>query len=1061
MKNMVLFRFISTFFCLMAVKAAFALPFDYTIYDKKNGFEQSFIYTITQDRQNFLWIGAFDGLYRWDGFSFKKFTRQQGLVEDVVVSSFVDHRGTLYFGHIQGGITIIEGKEIRTLRLPSPSIPQPVAFMEANNHVFVLSRNHGVFVIGRDSVDGYLQNAFENRVCKGMAIMNDRLFISHHEGVSHIDLHDLFSGVDQVVDIPELDGMAASAICPQLHGKGLWVATEEGGIFKMDNRLSLELMIQPPKGHVELFYEDSHGSLWAGLKNRGILKYEQESGSYFLQNTIHTDTGFPSAQISCMIQDHENNYWIGSFDQGLIYLKNAPVETFQYMDFEFNEINAVIAWNRNQFLVGTNCGFFSLQYDPVKNEWRAIREQWMEAFKKTISALCQGTKGLYLGAIDNGVYVIKERHEIREIFMNSALKNTRIRKIVEDSVGNIWISASGAGIFRINEEKKEIENYSTATGLLHNEIYDLFIDDENKVWMGMHSNGLSVLDTDNEFFHLTKSGYLAARDINSIREDKWGNIWIASDGLGLFKYNKKFQLIKNYTVADDLLSDYCSFIIPDDEYIWVGYFNGIDRISYTGDLIERYYSTHTNDFAPLLNAAEINKGGGILIPSTEGFHILNRNLKKGKVNKRRLVLTSLKVNDEERSFTDLVNNDGRLALSSAENRLIFEFMAVSFDPAGKMMYAYRLHEGGEATWSPPSDSRMVPFPSLPPGEYNFEVKSFLKESPQDFELLSIQFRIRPPFYQEIWFIVLALVSILALSYFFHRRRTIRIIRQKNKFEKLVELRTREINLQKEEIVKKNQALKTAQRVIVKKNSQLTDLNGTLENLVEERTEKLQNALKELEIFLYHASHDLKGPLARIKGLNMLAQMETSHAQLHALELMNNEGRRLDFVLDKLAKIHSVITIEPVAERINLMNLVGQVMQKFAEWSEFETIKWQFDIDRELEANSDEELVKIILENLIENAIIFHHNDPSREKIIKVSAASGDSRVDISVYDNGLGIPEEIHHRIFDMYYRGSLCSRGNGLGLYLVQKAVEKTNSRICFETIPGGFTRFDIALPD
>lgn len=1048
--------------CLwLIVGSVSAFPFEYKVYDKRNGFEESFIYTIAQDHQNFLWIGAFDGLYRWDGVSFRKYTRQQGLAEDVVVCSFVDGAGTLYFGHIQGGITIMKDKEITSMSLPSPSIPQPVAFLEVKNRIFTLSRNHGIFVIGPNAVEGFLHDQFENRVCKSMAVMDDKLFIAHNEGVSYIGLHDLFSGINNVREVPELEYMAVSKICNGKRGESLWVATEEDGIYKLRPGLQLEKVFMPPDPYqAELFYEDSNSCLWIGLKNHGIIKFDYNEGAYRLKNTINTEVGFPSTQISCMIQDHENNYWIGSFDKGLIYLKNAPLESFEFRDFEFSEINAVLSWKNDQFLVGANRGFYYMQYDPVKNEWRAGQEDWMRKFRKTISALHAGKKGIYFGTVDNGVYCINESKEIREISMNSALKNSRIRKIVEDNRDNLWISASGAGIFKINEEKEEIVNYSTGSGLLHNEIYDLFNDNDDKLWIGMHSNGLSVLDTADEFFHLTKSGYLAARDINAIREDKAGNIWIATDGLGLFKYNKKFQLIKNYTVANNLLSDYCSFIIPDDEYMWVGYYSGIDRISYATDQVERYYSNYTNDFAPILNAAGINQRGEILIPSADGFHILNRQLKQTAVRKRHLILTGLKVNDKDVAISDILNKKGELILSAAENRLIFEYMAVSFDPSVKMMYAYRLKEEGKETWSPPSDSRAVPFPSLPPGEYTFEVKSFAEDNPQEFEILAVQFRIKPPFYQKIWFILLSLFSILAVSYIYHRRRTIRIIRQKNEFEKLVQIRTREISQQKEEIIKKNYALKTAQKIIVKKNNQLLELNGKLENLVEERTEKLQNALKELEIFLYHASHDLKGPLARIKGLNMLAQMETNNAQLHALELMSHEGHRLDFVLDKLAKIHAVVTLEPAEGKVNVEAVASRVVEKFQSWAEYPDIKWEYDIDPGVEARLDEDILKIILENLVENAIIFHHNDPQKEKIIRISAGRTEDHVQISVFDNGSGMPKAIQDRIFDMYFRGSICSRGNGLGLYLVQKAIEKSNGRIVFETKLDEFTRFDMMIP-
>ena len=105
------------------------------------------------------------------------------------------------------------------------------------------------------------------------------------------------------------------------------------------------------------------------------------------------------------------------------------------------------------------------------------------------------------------------------------------------------------------------------------------------------------------------------------------------------------------------------------------------------------------------------------------------------------------------------------------------------------------------------------------------------------------------------------------------------------------------------------------------------------------------------------------------------------------------------------------------------------------------------------------LIRIILENLIENAVFFcGTNMPS----IQVQMVELDeSEVKIEVRDNGQGIAPELQNRVFDMYFRGNERSKGNGLGLYIVKKAVEKLNGRIEMESALHEGTTFHVFLPN
>jgi signal transduction histidine kinase len=100
---------------------------------------------------------------------------------------------------------------------------------------------------------------------------------------------------------------------------------------------------------------------------------------------------------------------------------------------------------------------------------------------------------------------------------------------------------------------------------------------------------------------------------------------------------------------------------------------------------------------------------------------------------------------------------------------------------------------------------------------------------------------------------------------------------------------------------------------------------------------------------------------------------------------------------------------------------------------------------------------MILENLLENAI--HFGTPEGCEIM-MKATEGEGYIQIKISDNGPGIPKEYQEQVFEMYFRGSERSRGNGLGLYIVKKAVEKLNGTVRMETEWGRGTTFIVTLP-
>jgi signal transduction histidine kinase len=80
--------------------------------------------------------------------------------------------------------------------------------------------------------------------------------------------------------------------------------------------------------------------------------------------------------------------------------------------------------------------------------------------------------------------------------------------------------------------------------------------------------------------------------------------------------------------------------------------------------------------------------------------------------------------------------------------------------------------------------------------------------------------------------------------------------------------------------------------------------------------------------------------------------------------------------------------------------------------------------------------------------------------VSLKAEIRNESVEIVLTDNGIGVDESVIHRLFDMFFKGTELSKGNGLGLYIVQKSVQALDGKIEVESELGSFTKFTVNLP-
>jgi signal transduction histidine kinase/tetratricopeptide (TPR) repeat protein len=285
-------------------------------------------------------------------------------------------------------------------------------------------------------------------------------------------------------------------------------------------------------------------------------------------------------------------------------------------------------------------------------------------------------------------------------------------------------------------------------------------------------------------------------------------------------------------------------------------------------------------------------------------------------------------------------------------------------------------------------------------------------------------------------IVLLLISLLAIKTFHYNRK----IKKAN----------REITEQKEEIQCQSEEL-------IATSDAISKINVGLEYKIEQRTDALKKAYKELDTFFYRASHDFRRPLTTFLGLAEVAAITLKDANaLDLFDKVKTTALNLDKMLIKLHAISEVGSQELIRKEVMLQEIFDTVHQRFSETLRNKNIRISADINVQKPFISYPTIIKPMVDNLIENAIQFCG---AEDPFIRLKAYQTGDLITIEVHDNGSGIPKEYQPQVFDMYFRASERSTGNGLGLYIVKKAVQRLNGTVVLTSDVGAGTTIAITL--
>ncbi|MEM6843646.1 MAG: HAMP domain-containing sensor histidine kinase [Bacteroidota bacterium] len=228
------------------------------------------------------------------------------------------------------------------------------------------------------------------------------------------------------------------------------------------------------------------------------------------------------------------------------------------------------------------------------------------------------------------------------------------------------------------------------------------------------------------------------------------------------------------------------------------------------------------------------------------------------------------------------------------------------------------------------------------------------------------------------------------------------------------------------------------------------------------TDALKQKNEELKTLIYRASHDLKGPLASIKGLFNLLKDEPEDAETlkYYLNLIEKSVDKLEDTLSGLLEVGLSAKKQLQYTSFNVRECLEEIVQRFDNYPGREEVIIHLTANDDISLCTEKNIFQSIFQNLVENSIKYRKPDQN-DAVTKISVRRYRNGIKIKVKDNGLGMDRNLQKRAFDMFYRGHEHSEGSGLGLFIVKNNAEKLGGEINIKSSINMGTEIWVYLPD
>lgn len=543
-----------------------------------------------QDKAGYHWFGTSgEGLYRYDGKSFTNFTEKDGLCNNDVQDILEDKMGNLWIG-TSAGLCRYDGKTFTKITItvaddqifdPSTEKASANAQPEIRN---ILQDKTGKIWFGTGKNGVY---CYDPSAQRGLGNTAESHF-------THF-LHD-----DNVINKNSLRLIAVTSMLEDKKGN-IWFTTWFEGVCRYDPATN-EITNLKPFGEVwfAASLEDKSGNLWFGSRGHGAYRYDGKTFTNFFEDTPI----FNACAVTAMAEDKAGNLWFGTthsdmgkretmggawrYNPSVSFGGLPQMTNFTTKDglSHFSVFNISVD-NAGKIWFGTRA-LGLCRYDPAATPRAGDKAftDFSDRQSKNIRRIMEDTnENLWFGTNGDGIRRYDpsaSRQTGSKSFTYFSTKDgfggTDVRCMTTDPNGNLWFGSNG-GVSKF--DGKNFTNFTMKDGLSSNEVWSILMDKTGTLWIATvegvcryHPSAagstaftpFSIPEAEQNDFSRPVSG---TKLIWDIKEDRAGNIWFATNGSGVYRYDGKS--LTNISQQDGLCSNYVNCMIEDKKgNLWFG-----------------------------------------------------------------------------------------------------------------------------------------------------------------------------------------------------------------------------------------------------------------------------------------------------------------------------------------------------------------------------------------------------------------------------------------------------------------------------------------------------------
>ena len=1067
----------------------------------EHGLSQSSVNCFLQDRFGFVWLGTQDGLNRHDGYGFlvwKTDADDPLTLSDAYITCLAeDGDGNLWVGSEASGFARFNriGQRFDYLCTgPRHDGDQhdvnygvQALAIDAQGRVWVGTGAHGL--LRHDPRSGSQRvwrqepgGLPSNDVTSLHFDRQGRLWIGTAAGLARLD-----PGAEaprvwrQQPDQPSGLPPAKIAVVRQTTAGDLWIGTESG-LYRWDpERDAFDPQPEIANG-VQAIAEDAAGRLWLGCKDYGVVCLDLATGQQrVMLPDLATPTRLQTGKIQALMIDAAGVVWVGH-DLGASLLDTHAKQFFHFKhevgqagSLSHNTVWSFCEDRKDQVWIATDRGLN--RFDPRTGRCELLAADPQNPRRPShdrMTAIFEDSRGLlWLGYAHGALNVMdpvsgRFRHIQADSTGRTGAPSLRVYDFAEAADGTIWM-ATFDGVQSWDRRDDRFTAHWHQTGGLFdlggNACKTLHIDPRGVIWVGTWGVGVLAIDahsgTRRHYRHEAANNQSITSDtIISLLLDRQGRVWVGT-GSGLTSLDPASGRATRLTEKDGLPNNTIYAMSEDAQgRIWAGTNFGlvcVDPATMSFHHFQAKDGLQSNEFN--MGAAALGRSGRMYFGGINGFNVFYPERIQANPYMPPIVITDFQINNQRVATGEL--NRGRdllalpiyqtekLVLDHRDHVISFSFAALHYAAPEKNRYAYRL-EGFDSDWTEAGGRTRATYTNLPAGNYVLRVRGTNSDGVWNETGAALKLKVRPPFWQTAWFMILAGALALSALNGFIRYRT-----------RLMKIRTQEL-----------------EKRVAQRTTDLTRANHFLQQEISERRrmeealrvakDQAEEATRTKSEFLANMSHEIRTPMNGVLGMTaVLLESDLSPEHREHLEVVYASARNLLSIINDILDFSKIEAGKLELESIDfdLRDLVEEVAEMLGPRAFAKGLSFTLRIDEAVPAHlrGDPLRLRQVMVNLLSNAIKFTDRGQVDVRIAALAATPEQVRLRFEISDTGVGIPADRMGCLFESFSQVDTSTTrqygGTGLGLAICKQLVELMQGDIAVESTVGQGTTFTYSV--